>query len=57
MAISASLVKELREKLNTDVQIKHRKNQLTLSVSYGRFKDYIAFLDQLCTIEISPFES
>ena len=50
-------IEKLSEKLKTDVQIKHRKNQLTLSVSYGRFKDYIAFLDQLCTIEISPFES
>ena len=50
-------IEKLSEKLNTDVQIKHRKNQLTISVSYGRFKDYIAFLDQLCTIEISPFES
>ena len=50
-------IEKLSEKLNTDVQIKHRKNQLTISVSYGRFKDYIDFLDQLCTIEISPFES
>ncbi len=50
-------IEKLSEKLSTDVQIKHRKNQLTISVSYGRFKDYIAFLDQLCTIEMSPFES
>ena len=50
-------IEKLSEKLNTDVQIKHRKNQLTISVSYGRFKDYISFLDQLCTIEISPYES
>ena len=50
-------IETLSEKLNTDVQIKHRKNQLTISVSYGRFKDYIDFLDQLCTLEISPFES
>jgi len=50
-------VEKLSEKLNTDVQIKHRKNQLTISVSYNRFKDYIAFLDQLCTIEMLPFES
>ena len=46
----------LSEKLNTDVQIKHRKNQLMISVSYDRFKDYIAFLDHLCTIEMSPSE-
>lgn len=50
-------IEKLSEKLNTDVQIKHRKNQLTISVSYNRFKDYIDFLDQLCTLEILPFES
>lgn len=50
-------IERLSEKLNTNVQIKHRKNQLTISVSYGRFKDYIAFLDQLCMIDMIPFES
>lgn len=50
-------IETLSEKLKTDVQIKHQKNQLTISVSYGRFRDYIDFLDQLCTLEISPSES
>ena len=50
-------IETLSEKLNTNVQIKHRKNQLTISVSYDRFKDYISFLDQLCTIEIDSSES
>ncbi|MEK9727766.1 MAG: ParB/RepB/Spo0J family partition protein [Candidatus Margulisiibacteriota bacterium] len=50
-------VEKLSEKLHTSVQINHRKNQLTISVSYDRFKDYISFLDQLCTIEIDPSES
>ena len=50
-------VEKLSEKLQTNVQINHRKNQLTISVSYDRFKDYISFLDQLCTIEMNSFES
>ena len=50
-------IEKLSEKLNTDVEIKHRKNQLTISVSYDRFKDYIAFLDQLCMIDMIPYQS
>ena len=49
-------IEKLSEKLNTDVEIKHR-NQLTISVSYDRFKDYIAFLDQLCMIDMIPYQS
>lgn len=50
-------IETLSEKLHTDVKIKHRKNELTISVSYDRFKDYIEFLDQLCTIEMNSTES
>ncbi|MEC8677444.1 MAG: ParB/RepB/Spo0J family partition protein [Candidatus Margulisiibacteriota bacterium] len=50
-------IETLSEKLNTDVKIKHRKNELTISVSYDRFKDYISFLDQLCMIEMNSNES
>ena len=50
-------IETLSEKLHTDVKIKHRKNELTISVSYDRFKDYISFLDQLCMIEMSSNES
>jgi ParB family chromosome partitioning protein len=48
---------KLSTQLNTNVKINHRKNQLTIQVEYDRFKDYIAFLDQLCTIEMPPSES
>jgi ParB family chromosome partitioning protein len=50
-------IETLSEKLHTDVKIKHRKNELTISVSYDRFKDYISFLDQLCMIEMNSNES
>ena len=50
-------IETLSEKLHTDVKIKHRKNELTISVSYDRFKDYISFLDQLCMIEMNSTES
>jgi ParB family chromosome partitioning protein len=48
---------KLSTQLNTNVKINHRKNQLTIQVEYDRFKDYIAFLDQLCTLEMPPSES
>ena len=34
-------IERLSEKLHTDVKIKHRKNQLTITLSYDKFKDYI----------------
>jgi ParB family chromosome partitioning protein len=50
-------IETLSDKLNTNVRIKHRKNELTVTVSYKRFKDYISFLDQLCTIDMTPYQS
>ena len=49
-------IETLSNNLNTNVEINHRKNKLTISLSYKRFKEYIHFLEQLCTIEISPNE-
>ena len=46
-------VVKLTKNLNTNVEIKHRKNRLSITVQYDKFKDYIYFLDQLCTIEMS----
>jgi ParB family chromosome partitioning protein len=50
-------VETLSKKLKTNVGIKHRRNQLSITVEYDRFKDYISFLDQLCTIEMNASES
>jgi ParB family transcriptional regulator, chromosome partitioning protein len=44
-------IERLSQKLSTDVEINHKKNKLTLSVSYDRFKDYIDFLDLLCNLD------
>lgn len=49
-------VETLSQNLNTNVEINHRKNKLTISLSYKRFKEYIHFLEKLCTLEISPNE-
>ena len=49
-------IETLSSNLNTNVEINHRKNKLTISLSYKRFKEYIHFLEKLCTIEISPNE-
>ncbi len=50
-------IETLSKKLKTNVGIKHRRNQLSITVEYDRFKDYIYFLDQLCTIEMNASES
>ena len=50
-------IETLSKKLKTNVGIKHRRNQLSITVEYDRFKDYISFLDQLCTIEMNTSES
>jgi ParB family chromosome partitioning protein len=50
-------IETLSKKLKTNVGIKHRRNQLSITVEYDRFKDYISFLDQLCTIEMNASES
>ena len=50
-------VERLSEKFNSSVDIKHKKNKLTISVSYNKFKDYIAFLDLLCNTEDLSLES
>ena len=47
----------LSEKLKTPVRISHKKNSLTLTVKYDRFKDYIAFLDHLCAMDMPSNES
>ena len=44
----------LSKKFQTNVDINHTKNKLTLSISYEKFKDYIEFLDTLCNIDDLP---
>lgn len=56
MQLFDNYIERLSNKLKTNVEIKHRKNQLTISVKYDKFKDYIDFLDQICTIEMNPSE-
>ena len=50
-------IEKLSEKFSSSVDIKHKKNKLTISVSYEKFKDYIAFLDLLCNTEDLSLES
>ena len=58
VAIFDQYATKLSKTLNTPVDIRHnRNNQLTVTESYPQFKAYIAFLDQLCTIEMPPSES
>ena len=49
MNLFENYTERLSTRFNTNVKIQHKNNELTIRVKYDKFKDYIDFLDSLCT--------